>query len=308
MSFFSTRGGACVTASQAVLWGLAKDGGLYVPSMSSLDFLSVANNLIADVSPLLDKAKLKQLFLAGNPITDWNKLASLATQLDQKDFDPAKSSAANSEPIVIKDKLLKKALQELMGIADRDITMADAAGVTMCQGVYIPNIRARESQPGVISGLLHTGARGSVLPVAVCRGQIPVYLLHREKRVRAGLLGIALANVGFHRVAQRVHGYAVAQRQIAPFVANAAGLHRAGRNGGRGIHMRDKPDGGLAGHIGGKFAVYIAFRRQAHVLRAQIQQFLLQQTRQRPLFVRGGVGMGGFAGAGIQHGFASLRV
>ena len=33
MSFFSTRGGACVTASQAVLWGLAKDGGLYVPSM-----------------------------------------------------------------------------------------------------------------------------------------------------------------------------------------------------------------------------------------------------------------------------------
>jgi threonine synthase len=33
MSFFSTRGGSCVTASQAVLWGLAKDGGLYVPSM-----------------------------------------------------------------------------------------------------------------------------------------------------------------------------------------------------------------------------------------------------------------------------------
>ena len=33
MSFYSTRGGACVTASQAVLWGLAHDGGLYVPSM-----------------------------------------------------------------------------------------------------------------------------------------------------------------------------------------------------------------------------------------------------------------------------------
>ena len=33
MSFYSTRGGACVTASQAILWGLAKDGGLYVPSM-----------------------------------------------------------------------------------------------------------------------------------------------------------------------------------------------------------------------------------------------------------------------------------
>ena len=33
MSFFSTRGGACVTASQSILWGLAKDGGLYVPSL-----------------------------------------------------------------------------------------------------------------------------------------------------------------------------------------------------------------------------------------------------------------------------------
>lgn len=33
MSFFSTRGGACVTASQAVLYGLAKDGGLYVPAI-----------------------------------------------------------------------------------------------------------------------------------------------------------------------------------------------------------------------------------------------------------------------------------
>ena len=33
MSFFSTRGGACATASQAILYGLAKDGGLFVPSM-----------------------------------------------------------------------------------------------------------------------------------------------------------------------------------------------------------------------------------------------------------------------------------
>ena len=32
MSFFSTRGGACVTASQAILFGLANDGGLYVPA------------------------------------------------------------------------------------------------------------------------------------------------------------------------------------------------------------------------------------------------------------------------------------
>ncbi len=33
MSFFSTRGGSCLTASQAILRGLAPDGGLYVPAM-----------------------------------------------------------------------------------------------------------------------------------------------------------------------------------------------------------------------------------------------------------------------------------
>ena len=33
MSFFSTRGKSCVTASQAILQGIAPDGGLYVPAM-----------------------------------------------------------------------------------------------------------------------------------------------------------------------------------------------------------------------------------------------------------------------------------
>ena len=33
MSFFSTRGESCVTASQAILRGIAPDGGLYVPAM-----------------------------------------------------------------------------------------------------------------------------------------------------------------------------------------------------------------------------------------------------------------------------------
>ena len=33
MSFFSTRGGDHAVASQAILRGLARDGGLYVPAM-----------------------------------------------------------------------------------------------------------------------------------------------------------------------------------------------------------------------------------------------------------------------------------
>ena len=43
MSFFSTRGESCVTASQAILHGLAPDGGLYVPAM----FPSVLMNRIS---------------------------------------------------------------------------------------------------------------------------------------------------------------------------------------------------------------------------------------------------------------------
>ena len=45
MSFFSTRGGACVIASQAVLQGLAADGGLYVPAM----FASISLDRIASL-------------------------------------------------------------------------------------------------------------------------------------------------------------------------------------------------------------------------------------------------------------------
>ena len=55
MSFFSTRGGDCVTASQAILWGLAKDGGLYVPSM----FPQITQERL--VSRLRDKSTMSLL-------------------------------------------------------------------------------------------------------------------------------------------------------------------------------------------------------------------------------------------------------
>lgn len=45
MSFFSTRGGACVTASQAILTGMAEDGGLYVPAMFPQMSMSRVNQL-----------------------------------------------------------------------------------------------------------------------------------------------------------------------------------------------------------------------------------------------------------------------
>lgn len=48
MSFFSTRGGACVTASQAILYGLASDGGLYVPAM----FPPISSRKLAELTAM----------------------------------------------------------------------------------------------------------------------------------------------------------------------------------------------------------------------------------------------------------------
>ena len=73
MSFFSTRGGAGVTASQAILKGMAENGGLYVPAMF----------------PQLEKASLHDL-----PKLDYCDRAAfiLGTYLD--DFDPAEIKRA----------------------------------------------------------------------------------------------------------------------------------------------------------------------------------------------------------------------
>ena len=58
MSFFSTRGESCVIASQAILRGLAPDGGLYVPAMfptvSPAQMTDLAENLTS-----LNKWKVK---------------------------------------------------------------------------------------------------------------------------------------------------------------------------------------------------------------------------------------------------------
>ena len=47
MSYFSTRGNECVTASQAILSGMASDGGLYVPSMFPLISMDEIEGMIS---------------------------------------------------------------------------------------------------------------------------------------------------------------------------------------------------------------------------------------------------------------------
>ncbi len=87
MSFFSTRGGSCVTASQAILKGIAPDGGLYVPAMFppvSLDKIV----RMADMSYQERAVQVLKLFLEDFSIPEIEKAVEAAYGPDRFD-DPA---------------------------------------------------------------------------------------------------------------------------------------------------------------------------------------------------------------------------
>ena len=77
MSFFSTRGGSCVTASQAILRGIAPDGGLYVPAM----YVPVSLQKIirmADMSYAERAVEILKLFLEDYSIPEIENAAEAA--------------------------------------------------------------------------------------------------------------------------------------------------------------------------------------------------------------------------------------
>lgn len=87
MSFFSTRGGSCVTASQAILRGLAPDGGLYVPAM----FPTVPLEKIAALGQMTypqRAAEILKLFLEDFSSAEVEQAVAAAYSLDRFD-DPA---------------------------------------------------------------------------------------------------------------------------------------------------------------------------------------------------------------------------
>ena len=87
MSFFSTRGGACVTASQAILWGLAKDGGLYVPSMfPQITFERLS--ALCGTSYQVQAERLLRAFLEDYSIAEIEEAVNAAYSADSWD-DPA---------------------------------------------------------------------------------------------------------------------------------------------------------------------------------------------------------------------------
>ena len=86
MSFFSTRGGSCVTASQAILRGIAPDGGLYVPAMfPPVSPAKIAR--MADMSYTQRAVEILKLFLEDFSIPEIERAVEAAYGTDRFD-DP----------------------------------------------------------------------------------------------------------------------------------------------------------------------------------------------------------------------------
>ena len=84
MSFFSTRGGAAVTASQAILYGLAPDGGLYVPAM----FPPISMKKLGDLTDMDYRQRASAIlrtYLEDYSVPEID--AALAAAYDEKKFD-----------------------------------------------------------------------------------------------------------------------------------------------------------------------------------------------------------------------------
>lgn len=84
MSFFSTRGGAAVSASQAILQGLADNGGLYVPAM----FPPVSRHQLTEMVSMTYQQRASavlRLFLEDYSVEEID--AALASAYDPAKFD-----------------------------------------------------------------------------------------------------------------------------------------------------------------------------------------------------------------------------
>ncbi|HNW85697.1 MAG TPA: leucine-rich repeat domain-containing protein [Candidatus Limiplasma sp.] len=95
--------------------------------MPQLTALDISWNLVSDLSPIKD-LKLVELYIAGDPITDYSPLRNSADTLQGTDFNTALVTAYNvpEDPLPIPDANLERALRDAMNIHDRPITLRDA--------------------------------------------------------------------------------------------------------------------------------------------------------------------------------------
>lgn len=95
--------------------------------LPNLTAVNISWNLVSDLTPLAN-LPLTELYIAGDPVTDYSPIATLALTLQGMDFDlyQATASLIPETPLEIADANLEKALRNAMGIPDRPITLRDA--------------------------------------------------------------------------------------------------------------------------------------------------------------------------------------
>jgi internalin A len=88
--------------------------------------LSLLNCNIHDVSPIAGLTKLRELYLLGNPISDFSPIKGIYANLESKDFEIISADDIPEEPITFSDESLEAMVRNAMNITDRDITTRDA--------------------------------------------------------------------------------------------------------------------------------------------------------------------------------------
>ena len=98
--------------------------------LPNLTAVNISWNLVSDLTPLAD-LPLTELYIAGDPVTDFTPIANMVNHLQGLDFDIylATASLIPETPLEIADANLEQALRNAMGITDRPITLRDAYAV-----------------------------------------------------------------------------------------------------------------------------------------------------------------------------------
>lgn len=105
-----------------------------IPTLTAVD---VSWNLVSDLSPLKG-LPLVELYIAGDPITDFSPIREIVPNLVGMDFDALMVNADSvpEEPLTIADANLEKALRDAMNIHDRPITLRDVY-ITQKLNIYV---------------------------------------------------------------------------------------------------------------------------------------------------------------------------
>ncbi len=112
------------------IWGNGLSDLSPLAAIKTLESIMANDNQITDCSPLAGLPKLKRLILRMNPPMDFSPLASLAQQLDEKDFEILTTPYDPAEVIAFADPVLERKVRAFLNLPDGPITAGYAAYVT----------------------------------------------------------------------------------------------------------------------------------------------------------------------------------